>query len=157
VIAAAAARTAGVPITFVGDGPAAAEIRAENADAELLGWRPREEIAALLQGRTKAVVAPSQWLETGPLTVYEAAAAGVASIVSDRCGAAERVDHEVSGLVVEPTVDGVADALRRLNDATIARRFGETAYKQYWARPPTPDAHARALIALYAEILGRPE
>jgi glycosyltransferase involved in cell wall biosynthesis len=155
VLAASAAAAADAPILFIGDGPAEAEIRATNPKAEIAGWRSRAEIDTMLRGEIRAVVAPSLWYETGPLTVYEAAAAGVASIASDRCGAAERVKHAVTGFVVEPRVETLAAAMRRLMEGGAAQRFGMQAYGRYWDDPPTPAAHAKKLIALYAEMLAR--
>jgi glycosyltransferase involved in cell wall biosynthesis len=155
VVAAAAARLADAPIQFIGDGPAEAEIRAVNPQAEIAGWLPRERIDEMLRGELRAVVAPSLWYETGPLTVYEAAAAGVASLVSDRCGAAERVKHGVGGFVVEPRADALAAAMRRMLEGGVAQRLGMGAYGEYWADPPTPQAHAARLIALYTDMLKR--
>ncbi len=155
VLAASAARLAEAPILFIGDGPAEAEIRAANPKAEISGWRPREEIDALLRGDVRAVLAPSLWYETGPLTVYEAAAAGVAAIASDRCGAAEKVRDGVGGFVVAPQAEAMAKAMRRLMEGGAAQRLGMGAYGTYWADPPTPAAHARKLISLYEEMLAR--
>jgi len=60
---------------------------------------------------------PSQWLETGPLVVYEAFAAGIPVLGSNLGGLAELVAHERNGLLVEPaSVDAWAGALRRLVD-----------------------------------------
>jgi glycosyltransferase involved in cell wall biosynthesis len=48
------------------------------------------------------LVAPSQGLETGPLVVYEAFAAGTPVIGSNLGGIAELVEHGKNGLLVEP-------------------------------------------------------
>lgn len=47
-----------------------------------------------------ALIVPSQWLETGPLVVLEAFAAGVPIIGSDLGGIRELVSHERDGLLV---------------------------------------------------------
>jgi glycosyltransferase involved in cell wall biosynthesis len=58
---------------------------------------------------------PSQWMETGPLVVYEAFAAGTPVIGSRRGGIAELVEHEKNGLLVEPaSAHAWAGAIRRL-------------------------------------------
>ena len=58
---------------------------------------------------------PSQWLETGPLVVYEAFAAGVPVLGSRLGGIAELVEHQRNGLLVEPaSTEAWARALRRL-------------------------------------------
>src|SRR4051794_30975566 len=101
-LVALAAREAGVPAMFVGDGPLAAEIRSIDPQAELLGWQRAEEVDRLLRSKVRALVAPSRWHETGPLPVYEAAAWGVPAIASSRGGAGEKIVHGETGLVVEP-------------------------------------------------------
>jgi glycosyltransferase involved in cell wall biosynthesis len=58
---------------------------------------------------------PSQGLETGPLVVYEAFAAGIPVVGSDLGGIAELVTHEKNGLLVEASSRSAwAGALRRL-------------------------------------------
>ncbi|HVL71176.1 MAG TPA: glycosyltransferase, partial [Beijerinckiaceae bacterium] len=125
-LVAQAARAAGIPSLFVGEGPLADEIRRIDPAAQVLGWRPPEEVAALLRTRARALVAPSRWYETGPLTVYEAMAQGLPVVVSERAGAAEKVLHGVTGLVVPPTVEALADAFRCLDPA-----LGAAAYARY--------------------------
>jgi len=100
-------------------------------------------------------VAPSRWYETGPLTVYEAAAAGVAAVVSNRAGAAEKVRDGETGFVVQPAVADVAAALRRLADPETARRLGRAAYERYWSAPLTPARHAARLQDVYEAMLER--
>jgi glycosyltransferase involved in cell wall biosynthesis len=148
LLAAAAAARAAVPIMFIGDGPAADEIRTLCPQAEITGWIPPDRVLDLLRSRVRAILAPSLWPETGPLTVYEAAAIGLPVVVSNRCGAAERVST-ASGFVVEPTVEAFAEAMLRLNDSDLAISQGHAAYDLYWADPPTPQAHARKLLDLY--------
>ncbi|MBV8851256.1 MAG: glycosyl transferase family 1, partial [Methylobacteriaceae bacterium] len=46
-------------------------------------------------------------------------------------------------------------AMRLLADDALAARMGAAAYEAYWADPPSPAAHAHALIALYREVLTR--
>jgi glycosyltransferase involved in cell wall biosynthesis len=55
-----------------------------------------------------AVVVPSQWVETGPLVVLEAFAAGVPVVGSALGGIADKVQHEGSGLLVSPFDSEVA-------------------------------------------------
>jgi glycosyltransferase involved in cell wall biosynthesis len=65
-----------------------------------------------------AVVVPSQWMETGPLVVLEAFAAGVPVIGSALGGIADKVRHDVDGLLVEPfhAVDAWTSTLARCVD-----------------------------------------
>ena len=152
-LVAEAAREACVPALFVGEGPLEDEIRRRNPEAEVLGWRSPADIEALLRGRIRAVAAPSRWFETGPLTVYEALAAGVPAVASIRSGAAEKVFNEETGFVVEPTVPALAEAFRRLAADGVAQRLGQAAYDRYWRAPPTPAAHAERLVEVYRSVL----
>lgn len=154
-LVAAAGQATGTPVMFIGEGPAESEIRALNPEAEILGWRSRAEVDQLLRARIRAVAAPSRWYETGPLTIYEAMAAGIPVVASTRSGAAEKVVHGETGLVVEPAVDPLAAAFSALADGDAAKRMGARAYARYWAAPLGPDAHAERLIELYGQILGR--
>jgi glycosyltransferase involved in cell wall biosynthesis len=64
-----------------------------------------------------ALAVPSQWMETGPLVVYEAFAAGIPVIGSRLGGIAELVRDEENGLLVEASSpDAWAAALGRLVD-----------------------------------------
>ncbi|MBD2385328.1 glycosyltransferase family 4 protein [Cylindrospermum sp. FACHB-282] len=59
---------------------------------------------------------PSQWLETGPMVVLEAFAAGVPVIGSNLGGIAELVQSEINGILVESgSVDDWSQALQRLS------------------------------------------
>ena len=58
-----------------------------------------DEVVQVLSGYD-ALAVPSQWLETGPLVVYEAFGAGLPVIGSDLGGIAELVTHERDGLLV---------------------------------------------------------
>lgn len=156
-LVAAAATSAGVQAMFVGEGPSEAAIRRIAPGAEILGWRSREDVDALLRTSILAVAAPSRWFETGPLTVYEAMASGVPPVVSARAGAAEKVSHGETGLVVQPSVESLAAAFRSLAIGETARRMGRAAYESYWKAPLDPDRHARELATLYDRLLAPPE
>jgi glycosyltransferase involved in cell wall biosynthesis len=66
------------------------------------------------------VAVPSQCLETGPMVVLEAFAAGVPVIGSDLGGIAELVTHGTDGLLVEPrAVTAWASVLRKISDDPV--------------------------------------
>jgi glycosyltransferase involved in cell wall biosynthesis len=60
---------------------------------------PHEKVVSALAAYD-AVVVPSEWLETGPLVVYEAFAAGLPVIGSNLGGIAELVSDGVNGMLV---------------------------------------------------------
>jgi glycosyltransferase involved in cell wall biosynthesis len=99
--------------------------------------------------RHDACLVPSLWLETGPLAVYEAMAAGIPIIGSRLGGVAERVHENVDGLLFPP---GDAKALARIICELL--RFPE---KLNWLkkniRPQrTFDEMVRELDLLYQPI-----
>ncbi|KYC36862.1 glycosyl transferase group 1 [Scytonema hofmannii PCC 7110] len=93
---------------------------------------------------------PSQWLETGPLVVLEAFAAGIPVIGSNLGGIAELVQHGVNGILVEPaSVDAWIRELQRLSqeqDLLTHLRRG--------VRPPRHmETVAEEMLSLYNYIL----
>ena len=150
---AAAAKAANVPAVFIGEGPSEDAVRRINPEARLLGWRSSAEVMELLRGEVRCVVAPSLWPETGPLTVYEAMAAGVPVIASARAGASEKVVDGETGFVCEPTVEAMAAAMRELADLDMARHMGRSGYERFWMKPLTAAAHADALVRVYRGML----
>ena len=75
---------------------------------------PTEQVTATLADYDLLAV-PSQWLETGPMVVLEAFAAGIPVIGSNLGGIAELVQSQVNGIIVEPTsVAAWSQALQRV-------------------------------------------
>jgi len=94
-----------------------------------------------------ALVVPSVWLETGPLVVLEAFAAGVPVIGSRLGGIAEMVRDGVDGLLFEAG---------NINDlAEILIRFVEkkTYYKANVTRPKSTDEIAQEHKNMYEKLL----
>ncbi|WP_029032762.1 glycosyltransferase family 4 protein [Salinarimonas rosea] len=145
-----AAATAGVPAVFVGDGPEADAIRAENPRARLLGWQAPERVAALMR-TARALVFPSLWYETQGLVALEAQAAGTPVVVSDGCAAREFVRDGETGLhVPSGDVQALAARLVRLaSDPDLAERLGRAAQAAFLADPPSRAAHVAALETVY--------
>ena len=97
-----------------------------------------------------AVTVPSQWLETGPLVVYEAFAAGRPVIGSDLGGIAELVTDRVDGLLVDPDNETAWQrALKRLvNEPSLLGRL------RSGVQPPrTMQDAATDMAELYQRIL----
>ncbi len=124
---------------LVGDGPLRAELETQVRDlglddvVELLGARPRPEVAEILAGADVAVC-PSNFTPQGdregiPVALMEAMATGLAVVASDISGIPELVEDGVTGLLVPPgDPQALADAVRRLHDdAGLRSRLGEAA------------------------------
>jgi glycosyltransferase involved in cell wall biosynthesis len=98
------------------------------------------------------LVVPSQWIETGPMVVLEAFAAGVPVIGWNLGGIGEIVQHGVDGLLIEPgPLTGWVEVLRRITeDADLRARL------RAGVRPPRTSLNvAREMLTLYGSILQR--
>lgn len=98
-----------------------------------LGARPRDAVVAAC-GRADIFVLASRVTRSGdrdglPNVVMEAQAMGLAVLSTRVSAVPEAVEHDVTGLLVEPRdVAGLATALARLAaDPALRRRLGETA------------------------------
>ena len=112
---------------------------------------PEEAVLATLVEHDVLAV-PSQWLETGPLVVMEAFAAGVPVLGSNLGGIAELVTDGVDGLLVDPrSVDDWTRALEKLCQQTaLLPSLGDA------IRPPRSIVDVAADISrLYARLLDR--
>ncbi|MCJ2088988.1 glycosyltransferase [Methylobacterium sp. E-005] len=151
-LVAESARAAGLPALFIGAGPLEAELRARDG-VEVIGWQSPAAVWEILRSRARALAAPSRWYETGPLTVYEALAAGIPVVASDRSGAAEKVRDGRTGFVVAPEPKALAAAFSALRDDACARTLGAQARIAARAAPMTLSTHAAALRTLYGGLM----
>ena len=96
-----------------------------------------------------ATVVPSQWLETGPMTVLESFAAGVPVLGSNLGGVRELVRHDLDGwLVPHASEESWGTALERFaSDPTLVRRLAAGV-----ARPRSTHDVARDMAAVYESI-----
>jgi len=112
-----------------------------------LGWRP--DVAALYPAADLVVISSDN--EGMPVTLLEAAMAGVPAVTTDAGSAAEVVVDGSTGWVVEPTVEGLVDGLvDLLSDAERRRRMGEAA--RYRAER---DFGAERLVADHVDLYER--
>jgi glycosyltransferase involved in cell wall biosynthesis len=117
---------------------------------ELLNPVRSDQVVALLRNYDVLAV-PSQSLETGPLVVLDAFAAGIPVIGSNLGGIAEMVHHGVDGLLVDrDSVVAWATALRRLaHDAALLQRL-----RQGVKPPRGMDAVVDEMARIYDRVLG---
>ncbi|MBV9393434.1 MAG: glycosyltransferase family 4 protein [Methylobacteriaceae bacterium] len=149
-----AARRASIIPTYIGDGPAAADLRARYPEARLLGWQSgllvREAIRA-----ARALVFPSLWYEGQPLTVLEAKGLGTPVIVADGCAGREEIEDGVSGLWFKAgDADSLATAISAVRDDALVSRLSPAAYADFWSDPPTLRRHVERITAVYSSMLG---
>jgi len=120
------------------------------ADARIVFCDPlsAEEVVPVMR-RYDIVAVPSQWLETGPLVVLEAFAAGTPVLGSRLGGIAELVREGIDGLLVRPDdVSDWAGAIERL-----ARDRSRVRALRAGIRPPrTMDDVAEEMAGLYRDL-----
>lgn len=148
-----AARDAGMPVRFVGEGPLAGEIAQVNPEAEIRGWVPAERVFDEI-AQARCLVLPSLWYEPGPLVIAEARSLGVPVVLARTTGPASWVADGEDGILVEGgDVAGLAAALARLKDDEVAQAMGAAAYRRYWADPLTTQRHVERMISAYRAVL----
>ena len=145
-----------VPLVIFGEGPDEAGLR-ERAGRDagervhFAGHVTRATLNAALR-RTVAVVLPTLSPENAPMTILEAADAGVPVIVSDRGGLPELAARVGGTVVPAHATAALADAIRTVWDhREEATRRAHAAWQE--ARDTfNADTHARTLENLYAEV-----
>lgn len=145
-----------VRLEVAGDGPLANELREL---AERLGVHVRfhgrlshEELPALLRS-VDGFVLPSLF-EGHPKSLLEAMAAGVAVIGADAPGIRECIRHGETGLLCQPTPQGLRAAVMALaNDASLRARLGQNAAAHINADLSLAAALAKEL-KLYSDLTG---
>jgi glycosyltransferase involved in cell wall biosynthesis len=107
------------------------------------------EVPAFLSG-LDAIVVPSQWLETGPLVVLEAFAAGTPVLGSDLGGIRELVSHGSNGLLVphDDVSSWTAAMVRLATDGGLHRRL-----RNGIGRVRTMSEVGADMVALYRELM----
>ncbi len=140
-----ACRDAGLPLVVAGEGPAAAELQAlaAGADVRFTGRVDAETLAELRRDAAVAVV-PSRYAEILPLAALEAMAAGVPVVAARSGGLAELVPDE--GLYPPGDVAALAARARRLWGDEAAGNRALTVVRERCA----PEQVARSLAAVYA-------
>jgi glycosyltransferase involved in cell wall biosynthesis len=151
-----AARCAGARLRVIGDGPLAAELARDHPEIDLLGWQPREAIAALI-GSARLVVAPTRWRETFGLVVLEALLSGIPVVVSRFALISADIERIGAGIACNPYDEAaLAAAIAGLlaDDATVAA-MSRRAVAAARALAPTPAQWCDDLLGLYRAALAR--
>jgi glycosyltransferase involved in cell wall biosynthesis len=129
-----------------------AELEAMAGGDSRIHFRPpvaRGELVETLR-RCDVVAVPSQWLETGPLVVLEAFAAGVPVVGSRLGGIADKVADGVNGILVDDyaSIPAWREALERLaGDPRVIDQL-----RQGVTSPRTIADVARQMQAIYLDV-----
>ena len=149
-----ATELAEVDAVLAGDGPELAMLKQRHPTVRYLGWVQAAELIPHIAS-ARALVFPSILYETLGLTVLEAMAMGVPSIVSDGTAArASITDGETGLLFKNMNVVDLARCIRLLaSDHNLVETMSAKGYERYWENPPTIDSHVVALQTVYSSIL----
>lgn len=134
-----------------------AEIRAAGLQDRIrfLGELPWDQVVRHYQA-LDLFAAPARWEGFG-LTPLEAMACGVPTVAA-RVGAYETLirDGATGSLVPPDDLDALTDALRHWLDDNAARRAAGRAARAHVTEHHAIEAEARALVAIYHDLLARP-
>jgi glycosyltransferase involved in cell wall biosynthesis len=120
-----------------------------DARIQLHAPRPSHEVVQLL-GHYDVLLVPSRWMETGPLVVLEAFAAGIPVVGSNLGGIAEWVISGQNGLLVEAAMpEAWASALAKLH----AERDLIPQWRSQIQTPRRMSVVAAEMAAIYREVL----
>lgn len=148
-----AAEKAGITPAFVGDGPAADELKRRFPNAKFLGWQNTEGVRRALRA-ARCLVFPSLWHEGQPLTVLESLAMGTPVVAGDGSAGRESVVDGQTGLwFKQADVDDLAAKLRLMQDDARVTAMSNVAHARYWAAPFSVDRHLDRLEEVYGILL----
>jgi len=122
-----------------------------DARVRLLPPVPPQNVVKVISAYDLMLV-PSQVLETGPLVVLEAKAAGVPVIGTDLGGIAELVHDDIDGQLVEL---GSAAAWERVLERVISDRSIVNRWRTAILPPPTMGGVAEEMNAIYRRVARR--
>ena len=111
-----------------------------------LGFRPREEIAQLVNGARACAYLPFDEDSLGYVTM-EAFAAGKPVLTTTDSGGLLEMVGEATGALAEPDASSLADAIARLCEPAAARARGAAAKADWDARGLTWDATIARLLS----------
>jgi glycosyltransferase involved in cell wall biosynthesis len=150
-----AAARAGITPAFVGDGPAAPDLKARYPNARFYGWADTAGVRRHLRA-ARCLIFPSLWHEGQPLTVLESLAMGTPVVAGDGSAGRESVINGETGLwFKQADVDDLARALTLMKDDARVAAMSQAAYRRYWDNPFSLDRHLNRIEEVYATLLAR--
>ncbi|HHL40768.1 MAG TPA: glycosyltransferase family 1 protein [Deltaproteobacteria bacterium] len=123
----------------------------EGVDVEFLGSVPNRDLPREIN-TSEIFVMPSHY-EGNPKALLEAMACGTAVVGTNVPGIRNIIDHEKNGLLCEPTVDGLREAVSRLLcDDPLREKLGRDA-RAYIMENNSIDVIVDKELAMYKELL----
>lgn len=156
-LAAAAARAAGVPMRFVGDGELREALERDYPEMTFTGRLPLAEIGAHAT-RARALLMPSRYPEPYGLVAAEALWSGLPVVAADTAFLTGDIRRAGAGNGVEPRdTAAFAAVLRRIADDDAATRaMSIAAFERTGDIGLSPAAWTDALLRTYDEVLIKP-
>ncbi len=151
-----------ISLVVIGTGPQQAELASlgekipKHHKFVMPGWQDQAQIIEWYE-KSRAVVFPSLWDEPFGLVGIEAMRSSRPVIAFERGAVSEWLEEGETGLVVEPTVQALADAVELLaKDKALAMRLGQAGRRVYEYQF-TMDLHINRLKNICTEIIERSE
>jgi glycosyltransferase involved in cell wall biosynthesis len=146
------AKSPGIPLKIVGDGPLADQVKQASASNHLIhyvGRKPVEQVMQLM-GDAEFLLFPSVWYEGQPKTILESLAKGTPIIASKIGAMIDLIDHGKTGLHVPPgDADALVEAVKLLASDASRRAAMRIAARETYLRLYTADENYRQLMHLY--------
>ena len=155
-----AVERAGIPLRIFGQGPLSSWVERQVAErfggegpVRFEGYAPRSDLVRGVAG-SRAVVFPSEWYESYPITIVEAMAHGKPVIASDLGSIPSIVRHEVNGLLFRPgDWEDLAEKITRLwQDDDLQGRLESGARAIYEAEMSSEENY-KQLIRIYEKAI----
>lgn len=116
-----------------------------------LGYLPRSELMKEIES-SMCFVSPSICLENSPLSCIEALSTRKPLVVSNKGGLPELVTDPECGIVCEPTVENLKNALKRIEkDEELRSRLSTNALKRYELYH-TPERYLKSYFRVIEEM-----
>lgn len=152
----AAAEMTRIPITIMGSGPLENQVReaaAKLPNLTFLGAQPHDACLSVLR-TARAMVIPSEWYESFPMTFVEAMAAGKPVIGSALGSLQSLIEESRAGLLFQAgSAADLAAALDRLgSDDALVTNLAMRAH-QYYTLHLTPERNYEQLTTIYQEVI----
>ncbi|MBM0204178.1 glycosyltransferase family 4 protein [Micromonospora sp. STR1s_5] len=153
-LAAEAAKRAGVPLRFVGDGPLRSALEHGYPAFPISGWCDRSAVSRMLGG-ARALVMPSRYPEPFGLVALEALWSGLPVIIAKTALLANEIKEREAGLSVDPTnVAAFAEVLSQINQSDrVVEQMSMRAYTDCRELATTTDEWIDGLLETYASVL----
>ena len=155
-----AVERAGIPLRIFGQGPLSTWVERQVAErfggegrVRFEGYAPREDLIRGVAG-SRAVIFPSEWYESYPITIVEAMAYAKPVIASDLGSIPSIVRDEVNGLLFRPgDSEDLAEKIARLwQDDDLQARL-ESGARAIYETEMTPEGNYGQLFRIYENAI----